>query len=95
VAGRTAHGRAAAGYSLAAGARGRSVTAGADCPGPFAWTISALYRIELHIEPWNVASIRTAERAGYRLEELLRSRQRIGSERRDMLLYAGDLRTSS
>jgi [ribosomal protein S5]-alanine N-acetyltransferase len=52
----------------------------------FAWTIPALYRVELYIEPWN--SIRVAEAAGYQREGLLRSHQEIGGTRRDMLLYA-------
>ncbi len=47
-----------------------------------------LHRIALYIEPWNAPSIRTAERAGYEREGLLRSYHRIGGQRRDMLLYA-------
>ena len=54
----------------------------------FGWTIPELHRIALHIEPWNTPSIRTAERAGYQREGLLRSYQEIAGERRDMLLYA-------
>ena len=47
-----------------------------------------LHRLELYIEPWNLASIRTAERAGYEREGLLRSHQEIAGERCDMVLYA-------
>ncbi|GAB3259318.1 GNAT family N-acetyltransferase [Arthrobacter pigmenti] len=54
----------------------------------FAWTIPVLHRVELYIEPWNTASIRTAERAGYEHEGLLRSHQEIAGKRSDMLLYA-------
>jgi [ribosomal protein S5]-alanine N-acetyltransferase len=54
----------------------------------FAWTIPALHRIELYIEPWNTGSVGTAERAGFEREGLLRSHQVIGGRRRDMLLYA-------
>lgn len=54
----------------------------------FGWTIPQLHRIELYIEPWNTASARTAEKAGYLREGLLRSHQEIGGSRRDMLLYA-------
>jgi hypothetical protein len=54
----------------------------------FGWTIPALHRIELYIEPWNAGSIGTAERAGYQREGLLRSHQEIGGRRRDMLLCA-------
>ena len=40
------------------------------------------------MEPWNEASIRTAERAGFRREGLLRSWQEVGAERKDMLMYS-------
>jgi [ribosomal protein S5]-alanine N-acetyltransferase len=84
-----AHGRATAGYSVVPSARSRGVaTAALTALTRFAWTIPALYRIELYIEPWNTGSIRTAERVGYEREGLLRSHQEIGGHRRDMLLYA-------
>ncbi|WP_184577291.1 GNAT family N-acetyltransferase [Streptomyces zagrosensis] len=54
----------------------------------FAWSIPELCRIELYIEAWNVASVRTAELAGYEREGLLRWHQEIGGKRVDMLLYA-------
>lgn len=83
------HGRATAGYSVAPSARGRGAAAAALIAlTSFAWSIPALHRIELYIEPWNMGSIRTAERAGYEREGLLRSHQEIGGHRRDMLLYA-------
>jgi RimJ/RimL family protein N-acetyltransferase len=83
------HGRASAGYSVAPGARGRgSAAAALIALTRFAWTVPGLKRVELHIEPWNVASVRTAEHAGYLREGLLRSHQEIGGTRRDMLLYA-------
>ena len=50
--------------------------------------VPRLHRLELLIEPWNTASVRTAERAGYEREGLLRSYLEIGGRRRDMLLYA-------
>jgi MFS family permease len=56
------------GATRAAGAGGRLLA--------FAWSIPALYRIELYIEPWNAGSVKTAERAGYEREGLLRSHQR-------------------
>ena len=84
-----AHGRATAGYSVIPSARGQGLAAAAlTAVTSFAWSIPALYRIELYIEPWNQGSIRTAERAGYEREGLLRSHQEIGGRRRDMLLYA-------
>lgn len=54
----------------------------------FAWTLPPVHRIEAYIEPWNVASIRTAERAGFTYEGLLRSHQEVGGQRVDMQLYA-------
>ena len=56
----------------------------------FAWTIPRLHRVELHIEPWNAASVRTAERTGYACAGLLRSHREVGGERRDVLLYAAE-----
>jgi [ribosomal protein S5]-alanine N-acetyltransferase len=83
------YGRATAGYSLTPSARGRGLASAAlKALTSFAWTIPALHRIELYIEPWNVGSVKTAERAGYEREGLLRSHQEIGGRRRDMLLYA-------
>ena len=82
-------GRAMVGYSVAPGARRKGAAASAlTAVTAFAWTIPALHRIELYIEPWNTASARTAERAGYQREGLLRSHQEIGGRRRDLLLYA-------
>lgn len=82
-------GRATAGYSVTPSARGRGVAAAAlTALTRFAWTIGELHRIELYIEPWNAGSVKTAERAGFEREGLLRSHQEIGGRRRDMLLYA-------
>jgi RimJ/RimL family protein N-acetyltransferase len=54
----------------------------------FGWTLPNLDRIGLYVEPGNLASRRTAERAGYRLEGVLRQYQEIAGSRRDMCLYA-------
>lgn len=82
-------GRATVGYGVGPSARGRGIAAEAPVAlTRFAWTIPELHRIELYIEPRNIASIRTAERAGYQREGLLRSHQEIGGVRRNMLLYA-------
>ena len=84
-----AEGRATAGYFVSPSARGRGVAAAAlTALTSFAWTVPGLHRIELHIEPWNTGSIKTAERAGYQREGLMRGHQEIGGQRRDMLLYA-------
>ncbi|MCF6742693.1 GNAT family N-acetyltransferase [Blastococcus sp. KM273128] len=83
------HGRASAGYFVAPAARGRGRAADAlTAATAFAWTIPGLARVQLHIEPWNTASVRTAERAGYQREGLLRRYMEIGGRRRDMLLFA-------
>jgi [ribosomal protein S5]-alanine N-acetyltransferase len=83
------HGRASAGYSVIPSARGRGLAAAAlTALTSFAWTIQELHRVELYIEPWNAGSVKTAERAGFEREGLLRSHQEIGGHRRDMVLYA-------
>jgi ribosomal-protein-alanine N-acetyltransferase len=45
-------------------------------------------RRELYAEPWNQASIQTAEKAGFRGEGLLRSWQAVGGERKDMIMHS-------
>lgn len=83
------HGRASAGYFVAPGARGHRRAADAlTALTAFAWTVPGLHRMQLHIEPWNTASLRTAERAGYEREGLLRSYMEIGGRRRDMLVHS-------
>ncbi|PRB09962.1 GNAT family N-acetyltransferase [Microbacterium sp. MYb62] len=82
-------GRATAGYAIVESARGHGYAADAlTALTLFGWTIPCLFRIALCIEPWNAASLRTAERAGYVREGLMRRHQEIGGRRRDMLLYA-------
>jgi RimJ/RimL family protein N-acetyltransferase len=82
-------GRAQVGYGVAPSERGHRIASDALCAlTSFAWTIPSLHRLELYIEPWNGASVRTAERAGYEREGLLRSHQEISGERCDMFLYA-------
>ncbi|APU13177.1 MULTISPECIES: GNAT family N-acetyltransferase [Actinoalloteichus] len=87
--GQLAAGRASAGYSVAPRHRGRGLAGQALIAlTRFAWSVSGLHRVELYIEPWNRASWRTAELAGYVREGLLRSHQEIGGRRVDMYLYA-------
>ncbi|MCF2572061.1 GNAT family N-acetyltransferase [Brevibacterium sp. UCMA 11754] len=82
-------GRASAGYALAPSERGRGYAAEALAAlTEFGWTVPGVQRIDLFIEPWNIASIRTAERAGYVREELLVRHQLVGGEPRDMILYS-------
>lgn len=82
-------GRATAGYSIAPFARGRGLAGRAlTALTVFAWTVPEVQRVELYVEPWNVASVRTAETAGYTSEGLLRRHQVTGGKRVDMHLYA-------
>ena len=82
-------GRATAGYAVRPSARGHGAAAHAlRALTAFARTLPDLHRVELVIEPDNLASRRTAERAGYRYERTLRQHQEIGGSRRDMCLYA-------
>jgi len=84
-----AAGRASVGYWVAGSARGRRATAHAvRALARWAHDELRIARIELHVEPWNAGSIRTAELAGFRREGLMRGWQEIGGERRDLLLYA-------
>jgi len=84
-----AQGRATAGYAVAPRSRGQHVAGQAlTALTSFAWTIRGLHRVELYVEPWNTASLRTAEGAGYEPEGLLQSHQEIGGRRVDMLLLA-------
>jgi ribosomal-protein-alanine N-acetyltransferase len=84
-----AEGRAWLGYWLAESARGQG-TAAAVLQAITVWGLSDLQipRLQLCIEPWNAASMRTAERVGFQREGLLRSWQRVGDERRPMVLYS-------
>ncbi|WP_329125379.1 GNAT family N-acetyltransferase [Streptomyces sp. NBC_01465] len=88
-------GRASLGYWTVPSARGRGA-ASAALGAVAAWALDELRipRLELHVEPWNTGSLRTAERAGFRREGLLRSWQEIGGERRDMVVHSM-LRTDS
>ncbi|MBG6223880.1 RimJ/RimL family protein N-acetyltransferase [Arthrobacter sp. CAN_A2] len=82
-------GRAQAGYAVAPAARGRGIATDAlRALVSFAWTLPGLYRVELHIEPWNTASIGVARRAGFSYEGLLGSYLEIAGERRDLASYA-------
>ncbi|MBY8877990.1 GNAT family N-acetyltransferase [Actinacidiphila acidipaludis] len=82
-------GRASLGYWLVESARGRGAVAAAlRAVSTWAFEELSIARLELYVEPWNTASARSAERAGFQREGLLRSWQRIGEERRDMTMYA-------
>ncbi|MEV6212524.1 GNAT family N-acetyltransferase [Kitasatospora sp. NPDC051914] len=82
-------GRASLGYWVVESGRGRRA-AEAGLSAVVRWAVAALGipRLELYVEPWNAASLKTAERVGFRREGLLRSWQPVGDERRDMFMYS-------
>jgi RimJ/RimL family protein N-acetyltransferase len=82
-------GRASIGYWLAPAARGQKF-AGWAVRGAtaFAFEALAIPRLHLFIEPWNIASQRTAEFAGFTREALLRGWERIDDQQRDVFVYA-------
>ncbi len=82
-------GRASVGYWVVGSARRRGA-ASAALRALSRWALLDLGvpRLELVAEPWNAPSTRTAERAGFVLEGLLRSWHVVGDERRDVYLYS-------
>jgi ribosomal-protein-alanine N-acetyltransferase len=82
-------GRASIGYWIGPDHRGHGHAALA-LRGLSDWALTELsiLRLELYVEPWNEASIRTAEAAGFEREGLLRSWQAVGDARRDMWMYS-------
>lgn len=82
-------GRASTGYWLGASARGRRAAA-SSLAALAGWALDELRipRLELYVEPWNAASIKTAEAAGFEREGLLRSWREVGDERKDMCSYS-------
>lgn len=83
------HGRAALGYWVAPGHRGRGYATDAlNAMSSWALAHAEVQRLELFIEPSNEPSWRAAERARFQREGLLRRWQPIGGERRDMFVYS-------
>jgi ribosomal-protein-alanine N-acetyltransferase len=82
-------GRASLGYWVGPDHRGNGYAAQA-LAGLARWAsvVLEIPRLELYIEPWNTASVRTAERAGFDREGLLRSWQTVAGVRRDMWMYS-------
>jgi [ribosomal protein S5]-alanine N-acetyltransferase len=82
-------GRASIGYWLVAGARGRGLASRAlEAVVVFAFEEMAIPRLHLFVEPWNVASARTAEAAGFTREATLRGWERIDGAQRDADCFA-------
>ena len=83
------NGRASIGYWLVAAARGRGLAGHAlRAMVSFGFGQLAIPRLHLYVEPWNVASARTAEAAGFTREATLRGWERIDGEQHDADCYA-------
>lgn len=82
-------GVASAGYAIAPRSRGHG-HAGLTLKAlaGFGLALSGVRRIELHIEPWNTPSARTAEAAGFRDEGAVLHPRSVGAAPVEMLLYA-------
>ncbi len=82
-------GRASIGYWVVPSARGKGL-AGWALRGAvaFAFDVLSIPRLHLFIEPWNFASQRTAEFAGFTREALLLGWERINDVQRDVYCYA-------
>jgi RimJ/RimL family protein N-acetyltransferase len=84
-----ADGRVSVGYWIASSCRRRGYAVAAlDAISRWGLSLDGVFRIELHVEPWNEGSWRAAERVGYVREGLMRSWREIGGERRDLFLYS-------
>lgn len=81
--------RASVGYWIAPDRRGAGfATAAIRVLVGWAFAHLSVQRLELYVEPWNEGSWRAAEAAGFQREGLLRQWERVGSERKDMYMYA-------
>jgi [ribosomal protein S5]-alanine N-acetyltransferase len=82
-------GRASVGYWLVADARGKGLAAHAlRAVVSFAFGALSIPRLHLFVEPWNVASARTAEAVGFTREATLRGWERIDGEQHDADCFA-------
>lgn len=80
---------AEAGYYVAPEARGRRIAPRAlELVTGWALSEGGFVRVELHIDPDNAASRRTAVHAGFALEGILRRRARHRGVQRDVAMYA-------
>ena len=84
-----AHGRASFGYWVIPTARGRgAATRAVRLLGAWAFSALGIARLEILVEPHNVASQRVAERAGFQREGLLRSYEEFHGRRLDLIMHA-------
>lgn len=83
-----AHGRVSVGCWVSPDARGNKYLSKAlDTIADWLAHAGGVYRIDANIEPWNTASIRSVERAGFVLDAVLERWEIIGGQPRDMCLY--------
>ena len=83
------NGRASIGYWVVPAARGRHAAGLAlRAAAAYAFEVLAIPRLQLFIEPWNAASLRTAEYGGFVQEALLHGWERIGGTQHDAYCYA-------
>ncbi|SNY45079.1 GNAT family N-acetyltransferase [Paractinoplanes atraurantiacus] len=82
-------GRASIGYWTGGQARHAGLTTDAVTTAA-AWLLTdgGIARLEAYVEPWNTASARVAEKAGFHREGLMKSFAPIGGHRKDAYLYA-------
>ncbi len=84
-----ASGRASFGYWVVPAARGRDVaTAAARLVSPWAFATLGVARLEIVVDPSNMASVRVAEQAGFRREGLLRAYEEYKGQRLDIVMHA-------
>jgi ribosomal-protein-alanine N-acetyltransferase len=82
-------GRASIGYWTGGQARQSGLTTDAvTTAATWLLTHAGVARLEAYIEPWNSASTRVAEKAGFHREGLMKSFAPIGGHRKDAYLYA-------
>ncbi len=82
-------GRASLGYWIIEAFRGKGAAKIAlSTVTDWAQNTLKIPRLELYVEPWNIASIKTAESVGYQQEGIMRSWQKVGNERKDMLMMS-------
>jgi len=82
-------GRASLGYWVVEAERGRGVvTAALSALSAWGLTHPGIHRLELYVQPWNVASWRAAQACGFEREGLLRGWEIIDGEPKDLFMYS-------
>ncbi|MGL5817574.1 MAG: GNAT family N-acetyltransferase [Phycicoccus sp.] len=90
------HGRGSTGYWVGPAFRGQGyATAALMALTEWVIGLDQVHRVELHVEPSNLASRRVAEVCGFTHEGLLRSWLPVGDDRRDVHVYSVVRRSSA